>query len=308
MLDKKREQKVPCEIKKVPGEIKKNLVICTGCRSPGEFTEKPFKTGHCMHGLIGAESMLLGNGGEAFVYKRDCATAVKQFRNASVKSVPAAQAEILFAINSLVHPHLVRVLEFDVAAGCLSMEFVNGGSLADLLLREGALTENRTKKVLIDIVAGLCGLHEHNLLHRDVKPANVMLDWHSGASKLTDWIGSWAEKESLLLGKPVGTPVFMAPEVAGKPHKHQIVSDTWSLGCTVINMASGRLPWADTDALGRTNEFMAMWLTSKGKAPPYNAAGWSPVLTAFVAKCFEPDPNKRACSHELSNICNIMRI
>jgi serine/threonine protein kinase len=100
-------------------------------------------------------------------------------------------------------------------------------------------------------------MHEHNLLHRDVKPGNVMLDSRSGASKLTDWIGSWAEKESLMLGKPVGAPVFMAPEVAGKPHKHQIVSDTWSLGCTVLNMASGRLPWADTDPLGRTNEFMA---------------------------------------------------
>jgi serine/threonine protein kinase len=290
----------------VPGEIQKNLVICTGCKPPGEFAEKPLQTEHCMHGLIVAESMLLGNGREAVVYKRDCVTAVNRFRNAAVKSVPAAHSEILFAINSLIHPHLVRVLEFDVAAGCLSMEFVDGGSLTDVLQREGALTENRTKKVLIDIVAGLCGLHKHNLLHHDVKPGNVMLDSSSGASKLTDWICSWAEKESLLLGKPVGTPVFMSPEVAGKLHKHQIVSDTWSLGCTVINMASGRLPWADTDALGRTNEFMAMWLTSKGKAPPYNASGWSPAFTAFVAMCFEPDPCKRACSHELSNVCKIM--
>ena len=86
------------------------------------------------------------------------------------------------------------------------MELVDGGSLADVLQREGALTEKRITRVLIDIVAGLCGLHRHNLLYRYVKPGNVMLDSRSGASKLTDWIGSCAEKESLMLGKPVGTP------------------------------------------------------------------------------------------------------
>ena len=270
--------------------------------------EKPLQKKKTLDGLIGAESMLLGNGAEAVVFMTDRGTVVKRFRNAAAKSKPAAHAEITFAINSLKHPHLVRVLEFDVATGCLSMELVNGGSLADVLQREGALTEKRITRVVIDIVAGLCGLHRQNLLHRDVKPGNVMQDLRSGACKLTDWIGNCAETESLMLGKPIGTPVFMAPEVAGKPHKHQFVSDTWSLGCTVINMASGRLPWADTDALGRTNEFMAMWLTSKGKAPPYNSSGWSPALAAFVALCFEPDPRRRACAQELRYTCNIMRI
>lgn len=252
--------------------------------------------------------MLLGGGAEGFVFRSDGTTAVKLFRNSALNLCPAAHAEFAFAIKCLQHPHLVRVLELDVAAGCLSMEFVDGGSLADVLLREGPWSENRIVPVMTDILAGLCCLHEHNLLHRDVKPGNIMLDLRSGASKLTDWIGSWAEKQNLMLGKPVGTPVFMAPEVAGKPHTHQKASDTWSLGCTVINMASGRLPWADTDALGRTNEFMAMWLTSQGKAPPYNAAGWSPALAAFVAMCFEPDPCRRARAQDLHDLCSNMHI
>jgi len=252
--------------------------------------------------------MLLGGGREAVVFRSNDVTAVKMFRNSAVFLSPAARAELTFAIKCLQHPHLVRVLELDVAAGCLRMEFVDGGSLADVLLREGPLTEKRMLRVLVDITAGLGCLHEHNMPHRDVKPGNVMLDLRSGTSKLIDWIGSWAEKQSLTLGKPVGTPVFMAPEVAGKPHKHQIVSDTWSLGCTVVNMASGRLPWADTDALGRTNEFMAMWLTSKGQAPPYNASKWSPALAAIAALCFEPDPCRRACAQQLHSVCKSMCI
>ena len=64
----------------------------------------------------------------------------------------------------------MHVLELDIDAGYLSMEFVDGGQLADVLLREGALSEDCLVHVLAHIVAGLCGLHDHNLLHRDVKP------------------------------------------------------------------------------------------------------------------------------------------
>lgn len=245
-------------------------------------------------------TMLLGVGAEGIVY-RSGITAVKQFRHGSMSDVTSTevQAEFLFARQWLIHPNIVRVLELDVGGGCLTMEFVDGGSLADVLNREGALGEGRVMQVLAGIIDGLCCMHEHYVLHRDVKPGNVLIDLRTGASKLTDWIGLGAETASLLLGKPVGTPVFMAPEVAGKPHKHKVVSDTWSLGCTVVNMASGHLPWADTDALGRTNEFMAMWLTAQGKAPPYNASLWSPALAAFVDLCFEPDPCRRACAHDL---------
>jgi serine/threonine protein kinase len=123
----------------------------------------------------------------------------------------------------------------------------------------------------------------------------------------TDWIGNYAEYKSLQQGKPVGTPVFMAPEVAGMPHRHLIVSDTWSLGCTIINMASGRLPWADADAHGRTNEFMAMWQTSQGIAPPYDASALNPEISAFLTVCFEPDPCRRLSAHKLRKLLQ-MRI
>jgi serine/threonine protein kinase len=247
--------------------------------------------------------LLLGRGTHAVVFTQDGRTAVKIFRPRALAYATSAlaQQEFLFAQRWLTHPNIVRVLELDLTKGSLAMEYVDGGSLADLLDREGALAERCVVRVLAGIIAGLCRMHEHYLLHRDVKPGNILIDLRTGASKLTDWIGLGAETASLLLGKPVGTPVFMAPEVAGKPHRHKVASDTWSLGCTVVNIASGQLPWAYTDAHGRTNEFTAMWLTAQGKPPPYDASGWSPALAAFVARCFEPDPCKRPHAQDLRN-------
>jgi serine/threonine protein kinase len=97
------------------------------------------------------------------------------------------------------------------------MEFVDGNSLAKLVSSEGALREVLFLPILVailcDILAGLSVLHSHGLVHRDVKPSNVMLESRNGLCKLIDWIGAEEENLSVLLGRPVGTQVFMAPEV-----------------------------------------------------------------------------------------------
>jgi serine/threonine protein kinase len=239
-----------------------------------------------------------GNGSHAVVFRAG-RTAIKRFRPGAQSASPRAQAEFELALTFATH-NLVRVLAANVVEGWLEMEFVDGGSLAELVEREGALSERRIVRAVGDMLAGLSVMHAHGLVHRDVKPANVMLDSASGACKLIDWIGGEEEELSLSRhGKPVGTPLFMAPEVAGRPHRHVEQSDSWALGCTVLNLASGRLPWEDADARGRTNGFMAMWKSAHGVAPPHDPAEWSPALAAFVARCFEADPSRRARAREL---------
>jgi serine/threonine protein kinase len=236
--------------------------------------------------------MLLGTGAEAQVFSSDGLTgltAVKQFRKKICNWNATKCAEITYAIKELKHPHIVRLLDLDIPAACIRMEYMDGGSLADFLMREGALHDQQILQIASETVAALCCLHEHRMLHRDVKPGNIMLDSRSGASKLTDWIGNHAEHESLLQG-------------AGMPHRHLTVSDTWSLGCTVLNMASGQLPWANADAHGRTNEFMAMWQTSQGIAPPYDASVFNPIISAFLTVCFEPDPCRRLSAQNLRKL------
>lgn len=214
------------------------------------------------------------------------------------------QAEFGFARDKLIHPHVVRIVGFNAQEACMSMEFVDGGSLEDLLCVQGPLQAWMVVKFTQHIVHGLAFLHEHGLVHRDMKPSNVLIDARTQVAKVADWIGIEQENYSLLLGKPVGTPLFMAPEVAGLPHKHTVVSDTWAVGCTVLNMLTGRMPWENEDNAGRTNEFMAMWKTAHGHQPPYDSSAWSPHLCSFVALCLDANKDRRPraealCKHLL---------
>ena len=236
---------------------------------------------------LGAE---VGRGAHSVVYALSESVALKLSRRQMLD-------DELQDFAPLRHAHVVRVLA--TGAGWLAMELVDGCSLARVLDLQGALAQPLLAPVVRDVVDGLAALHSHGCLHRDLKPSNVLQELSTRRCKLIDWIGCAAENASLARGKPVGTPVFMAPEVAGAPHRHELVSDTWALGCTVLNLASGRLPWADADAHGRTNEFMAMWRAAHGQAPPHDGAEWSAELRAFVARCFEPDPARRALAREL---------
>lgn len=241
---------------------------------------------------LGAE---LGRGAHAVVYALSCGKVAIKLSRARA----GLRAELALAERTVAHAHVVEVLAQNAAEGWLTMELVDGWSLARVLECEGALRGQKLVLAVRDVVAGLAALHAHGAPHRDLKPGNVLQERASQRCKLVDWIGRAEEEASLAQGKPVGTPVFMAPEVAGRPHRHGLASDSWALGCTVLNLASGRLPWADADAHGRTNEFMAMWRTAHGHAPPRDETGWPAELRRFVARCFEPDAAVRAQAREL---------
>jgi serine/threonine protein kinase len=239
-----------------------------------------------------------GFGTHAVVYRiKDGKKALKKYKLNFHNSRLVAQKEFELAQTFKSH-NLVQILAFNLVEGWIEMEFVDGISLAELVSHEGALEESLLLPILGDMLAGLSALHSHGLVHRDVKPSNVMRKSSNGICKLIDWIGKEEENISFLLGKPVGTPVFMAPEVV-RTNRHAEQSDTWSLGCTVINLLSGRLPWANADAMGRTNEFMAMWKTANGEAPAQDNLTWSSSLRSFVARCFEPNVKLRAKAQDL---------
>ena len=125
--------------------------------------------------------MLLGAGAEADVFSSDGLTALKRFRKTPANWNAAVHAEITYAMEALKHPNLVRVLELDVSAGCLRMEYMDGGSLADVLLSNGALhdkhilqIEQRTniKKSLIKITIVFNRIQTHIILLK--KPVIVI--------------------------------------------------------------------------------------------------------------------------------------
>jgi len=230
----------------------------------------------------------VGRGADAVVYALPGAkVALKVFHRRDALRDELSRACVM-------HAHVVRVLALDMAEGWMTMEMVAGPSLAQVVERDGSMRGRALRRAVQDVLSGLQALHAHGEPHRDLKPSNVLQERSTQRCKLTDWIGREAESASVAQGKPVGTPVFMAPEVAGAPHRHAFASDSWALGCTVLNLVSGRLPWSGADAHGRTDAFMAMWRAAHGHAPPRDESRWTAELRGFVARCFEPDPCVRA--------------
>ncbi|KAF0916803.1 hypothetical protein E2562_011632 [Oryza meyeriana var. granulata] len=169
----------------------------------------------------------------------------------AVKSACAGGAAALLrregrVLSGLCSPHIVPCLGSRSAAGGeyqLFLEFAPGGSLADEAARNGGcLAEPAVREYAADVARGLAYLHGMSLVHGDVKARNVVIG-SDGRARITDF-GCARVMDSA--GPIGGTPAFMAPEVA-RGEEQGPAADVWALGCTIIEMATGRAPWSDMD-------------------------------------------------------------
>jgi serine/threonine protein kinase len=121
------------------------------------------------------------------------------------------------------------------------LEYCIGGSVAKLLETYKTLSESVIRKYAIQILEGLEYLHCHNIIHRDIKGANILVD-RDGICKLSDFGGAKIVQEDIDIKKHSfkGTPNWMAPETV-KKLEYTRFSDIWSLGCTIIEMATGKI-------------------------------------------------------------------
>jgi serine/threonine-protein kinase len=147
--------------------------------------------------------------------------------------------------------HLVPVVEFgtDGAIVFMAFEYRDGGSLAELVAAEERLPLRDCCRIAGEIAAGLGALHTHGIVHRDVKPSNVMLDGN-GAAALTDFGLARGHAYTVLTapGQVLGTLDYLAPEVIqGK--EATPASDVYGLGCLVFECVTGRPPFADRGLL-----------------------------------------------------------
>jgi hypothetical protein len=152
-------------------------------------------------------------------------------------------------LDRVAHPAIVRALgplESDAARGFqfFAMELVAGKSLADLLLEHGRFPIVEALRILRELAGALEVVHAAGIVHRDVKPSNVLLD-RSRRVRLTDFGLARALDEPALTaeGKPLGTPLYMAPEQArGEPAV--FASDLYATGALAHELLSGRPPFA----------------------------------------------------------------
>ncbi|GAB4579645.1 MAG: hypothetical protein Fur0022_23830 [Anaerolineales bacterium] len=148
------------------------------------------------------------------------------------------------SLARLDHPHIVKVYDADWDNNklFLVMEYVDGGSLAELIKQEKALRPAVAVKLLQQTAAGLDYAHQRGLIHRDIKPANILLDTQ-GNAKLTDFGLVKDEGTSLTAdGTRLGTPAYMAPEqIQGEDVTPAL--DIYALGVVAYEMLTGRTPF-----------------------------------------------------------------
>jgi serine/threonine protein kinase len=156
--------------------------------------------------------------------------------------------------RGLDHPHLVAVLDTGLAAGhpYIVSRHVQGESLAAVLARDQVLSTGRVVRLAAGIGSALDAVHRAGLVHRDVKPANVLLDAR-GRALLTDFGVARGDAESVLTapGRVVGTVDYLAPELiqgqAAGP-----ASDVYALGCLVFECLAGEPPFAAATGFAET--------------------------------------------------------
>ncbi|MDQ7778382.1 MAG: protein kinase [Planctomycetota bacterium] len=154
------------------------------------------------------------------------------------------------AVGRLNHPNIVQGYDAGEDAGTyyFSMEYLDGHKVSDIIQRGGALDASRASRIVLDITRALEHAHKHGIIHRDIKPGNIVLS-KSGGAKLCD-LGlafSAGDAESNRSGA-LGTPSYISPEQARGEKEIDTRSDIYSLGAAYYHMLTGSPPFLATTA------------------------------------------------------------
>ncbi|KAI5829678.1 hypothetical protein K523DRAFT_363312 [Schizophyllum commune Tattone D] len=253
--------------------------------------------------------------------------AVKEIKFQELTGLPNLYQQVkaeLSVMERLHHPNIVEYYGIEVHRDKVYIfeEYCQGGSMA-ALLEHGRIEDERIIQVYtMQMLEGLAYLHSQNIVHRDVKPDNILLD-HLGVIKFVDfgaakilaknsktvqrtWKGTNVEPATPSINtasKPpgmnslTGTPMYMSPEIIKNDRRgRQGAMDIWSMGCVVLECATGKKPWSNLD-----NEWAIMFhIGVATQHPPLPEPGQlSPLGIDFLKQCLIIDPMKRPSAQEL---------
>lgn len=239
---------------------------------------------------------LLGKGGMGEVYKAEDIklgqiVALKFLPDRLERDVSALErfhAEVRTA-RQVSHPNVCRVFDIGEIDGrhFLSMEFIDGDDLSSLLRRVGRLSSERAVEIARELCIGLSAIHNAGILHRDFKPANVIVDG-KGKARITDFGIAGLESEIARDRLRVGTPAYMSPEqIAGKDVSAR--SDIYSLGLVLYEIFTGKQAFT-ADSI---HELIRKHQTETPTNPSEYVKGIDPLVESAIARCLEKDPKDR---------------
>ncbi|KAG8096397.1 hypothetical protein GUJ93_ZPchr0013g34934 [Zizania palustris] len=225
-------------------------------------------------------------------------------KSVDTKSAPAAamaclesEIRILKRLNS---PYVVAYLGDDgvgAATRNLHIELVPGGTAAEAAASRGGLGEGGARGVVRRVAAALQYLHDvAGVVHGDVKGRNVLFGGDGGGAKLADFGAARLVSDGAAPRGPRGTPAWMAPEVA-RGSAPTPASDVWSLGCTAVELLTGKRPWSEFGGACEVGELL--FLIGFGEKRPELPACLSDTCRDFLDKCLRRDAGERWSCEQL---------
>jgi tRNA A-37 threonylcarbamoyl transferase component Bud32 len=258
---------------------------------------------------------LLGRGGMALVFlgrdpllKRSIAIKVlsPQFAGSDVARTRFTREAQ--AAATMTHPNVAAVYdvgELPTGTPYFLMQFLDGKSLAEVITSEGMFAEARARRVIGEVASALAMAHQHGLVHRDVKPANVIIETDSQKAVVVDFgISSATNKEQFTdgggtltaIGTYVGTPRYTSPEqAASEPVSGK--TDVYSLGVVAFEMLTGKVPFEATNPMALLAAHIKDVPSPIKTLRPDVDAGFA----AMIDRCLLKDPAARPDAGEIAS-------
>lgn len=231
----------------------------------------------------------------------------------------------LQALHKLSSPHVVQFYDAFLVDGAIymAMEFMDAGTLRDLLVRNGPIGEPILGKISEQVLSGLTYLHRAHIIHRDIKPSNLLVN-SGGQVKIADFGVSDQKQHTVSTCQSmIGTVTYMSPErISAQSYKFD--SDIWSFGLVVLECATGRYPYTPADrasasrqrpvtpsAPGLGADVVVLELMDRivRDPPPEPPASFSQPFRVFVSSCLRKVPQERPSAatllgHEWLVLCD----
>jgi tetratricopeptide (TPR) repeat protein len=245
------------------------------------------------------EQDLIGRGGMGEVYRAtdlhtDDLVAVKALSSAAVARDPEILERFVHegqALRQLNHPNIVRMITAVEEAGqhYLVMEYMPGGSLADLLEKQKCLPTGQVMEIALDLADALTRAHRLGIIHRDLKPANVLLA-EDGSPRLSDFgIAHMAESPRLTqTGVLVGTVDYLSPEVC-QGERSDERADIWAFGVMLFQLLTGRLPFEGKTLTAKISAILTQPVPDVARLVPETP----PALADLIGRMLEKEPERR---------------
>ena len=189
-------------------------------------------------------------------------------------------------MQTMRHPSIVQLFDvlYDTNVIYLIMEYCSNGELFTMLTDNGRLDEHTARKMFGQIVDGLKYIHSRNVVHRDMKPENILLD-ESWNVKITDFGFCHQTLPNALLSTPCGSPCYAPPEVLSQRPYDGKKADVWSLGVVLYAMMTAALPWRQQNQAKLVEEIIA----ADYRIPQYV----SKVVSGLIRGMLQADPDAR---------------